>query len=109
MLEKAATIKRFEYSPLGSELKKQTGIAKGQYKLLMEHKNVIDNNKENVDNGKGDMSDKSNAAKDFDVILEDIKNNKKVKEKLGMEPVKSSRHVNAINDSIKRKIEKTKT
>ena len=28
LLEKAATIKRFEYSPLGSELKKQTDIAK---------------------------------------------------------------------------------
>ena len=32
-----------------------------------------------------------------------------MKEKLEMEPVKSSRHVNAINDSIKRKIEKTRT
>ena len=28
LLEKAATIKRFEYSSLGSELEKQTGIAK---------------------------------------------------------------------------------
>ena len=28
LLEKAAGIKRFEYSPLGSELKKQTDIAK---------------------------------------------------------------------------------
>ena len=27
LLEKAATIKRFEYSPLGCEFKKQTGIA----------------------------------------------------------------------------------
>ena len=27
LLDKAATIKRFEYSPLGSELKKQTDIA----------------------------------------------------------------------------------
>ena len=87
LLEKAVTIKRFEYSPLGSELKKQTGIAKFQYKLLMEHKNVIDNNKENVDNGKGDMSDKSNVAKDFDVILENIKINKKVTELIS---VKSS-------------------
>ena len=31
LLEKAATIKRFEYSPLGNELKKQTDIAKKQY------------------------------------------------------------------------------
>ena len=34
LLEKAATIKRFEYSPLGSELKRQTDIAKKQYKKL---------------------------------------------------------------------------
>ena len=27
LLQKAATIKRFKYSPLGSELKKQTSIA----------------------------------------------------------------------------------
>ena len=31
LLEKAATIKRFEYSPFESELKKQTGIAQKQY------------------------------------------------------------------------------
>ena len=34
MLEKAATIKRFEYLSLGSELKKQTDIAKKQYQVL---------------------------------------------------------------------------
>ena len=32
LLEKAVTIKRFEYSPLGSELKKQTDIAKKSIK-----------------------------------------------------------------------------
>ena len=31
MLEKATTMKRFEYSPLSVELKKQTDIAKMQY------------------------------------------------------------------------------
>ena len=31
LLEKAATIKRFEYSPLDSEMKKQTDVAKKQY------------------------------------------------------------------------------
>ena len=31
MLEKATTKKRFEYSPLSVELKKQTDIAKMQY------------------------------------------------------------------------------
>ena len=34
LLEKATTTKRFEYSPLGSELKKQTGIRERQYKRL---------------------------------------------------------------------------
>ena len=34
LLEKAATMKRFEYSLLGSELKKQTCIAEKQYKRL---------------------------------------------------------------------------
>ena len=34
MLEKAATFKRFEYLPLGKELKAQTDIAKKQYQIL---------------------------------------------------------------------------
>ena len=34
LLEKAATMKRFEYSPLGKELKAQTNIAKKQYQTL---------------------------------------------------------------------------
>ena len=34
LLENAATIKRFEYSPLGSELKKQNDIAKTRYQGL---------------------------------------------------------------------------
>ena len=34
LLEKAATIKRFEYSSLGSELKKQIDITKKQYQGL---------------------------------------------------------------------------
>ena len=80
MLEKAVTIKRLEYSLLGSELKKQTGIAKDQYKLLKDQKSVIDNNRENGDNGKEDMSDTSNVPTRFDAILEDRKTNKKVTE-----------------------------
>ena len=32
LLEKAATIKRFDYSPLGSELKKPTDIVKNSIK-----------------------------------------------------------------------------
>ena len=34
LLEKAATMKRFEYSQLGKELKAQTGIAKKQSQKL---------------------------------------------------------------------------
>ena len=34
LLEKAAAIKRFEYSPLGKELKKQTSVAEKQYRLF---------------------------------------------------------------------------
>ena len=34
MLEKAAKMKRFEYPPLGKELKAQTDVAKKQYKKL---------------------------------------------------------------------------
>ena len=39
-------MKRFECSPLRSELKKQTDIAKGQYKFLKDQINVINNNRE---------------------------------------------------------------
>ena len=47
LLEKAATIKRFEYSPLGKESKSQNDIAKKQYQGL--HKAFISNNdNENV-------------------------------------------------------------
>ena len=34
LLEQAVTIKRFEYSTFGSELKKQTSIVQKQYKTL---------------------------------------------------------------------------
>ena len=40
MLEKATSIKRFEYTPLGKELKKQTSVAENQYqKKKMFNKN----------------------------------------------------------------------
>ena len=39
LLEKAARIKRFEYLPLDSELKKQSDIAKDQYKFFEEQIN----------------------------------------------------------------------
>ena len=34
LLEKATALKRFEYSPLGKELKKQTSVAEKQYQDL---------------------------------------------------------------------------
>ena len=34
LLEKAATMKEFEYSPFGKELKKQTSVTEKQYKKL---------------------------------------------------------------------------
>ena len=42
LLEKAAAIKRFEYSPLGKELKKQTSVAEEQYQNF---DNVFESNK----------------------------------------------------------------
>ena len=46
MLEKTATIKIFEYLPLGSKLKKQTDIAKDEYKSFKSQINVNNNNRE---------------------------------------------------------------
>ena len=42
MLEKAAAIKRFEYSLLGKELKKQTGVAEKEYQKF---DNAFESNK----------------------------------------------------------------
>ena len=41
MLEKAAKIKRFEYLQLGCVLKKQSDIAKDQYKRLKGQKKMV--------------------------------------------------------------------
>ena len=65
LLIKVATIKKIEYSPLGSELKKKLTL---QFKLLKDQtNNVNDNNKEGGDNNKKeddnreeDMSGESN-------------------------------------------------
>ena len=37
LLEKAATIKAFEYLPLGSELKKQTGMSRKTVQKIRQH------------------------------------------------------------------------
>ena len=52
LLEKAATIKKFEYSLLDSELRKQTSIAKKQYEELHKvyglNKRVLNKKRENL-------------------------------------------------------------
>ena len=80
LLEKAATSKRFEYATLGSELTKQTDLAKDQYKFFKDQINVNNNREddvktENSDKIVEDMSGKSNVTKECDAILKDIKNN----------------------------------
>ena len=58
MLEKATTIKRFEYLPLGSGLKKQTSIAKDQYELFKDQINVVKNKREDgVETEDGEIID----------------------------------------------------
>ena len=43
LLEKAGTMERFQYSPLGTKLKSQTDIARKQYQKVNQHlKNIID-------------------------------------------------------------------
>ena len=56
LLEKAATLKRYKYSPLGSELKKQTSVAERQHQRL---DNVFESNKKEEDKTKN----KRNRAK----------------------------------------------
>ena len=62
-------------------LEKQSDTGKDQYKFLKDQINVnINNREDNVkiedgDNNREDMSDKSNITKEFNEILEDIKNN----------------------------------
>ena len=41
LLEKAVTMKRFDYSPLGKELNAQTNIAKKQYQKM--YKKIVKN------------------------------------------------------------------
>ena len=58
ILQNVATIKRFQYCSLCSELEKQTGIAKDQYKLFKGQINVININKEDgIKPEKGEIID----------------------------------------------------
>ena len=77
LLEKAAKI-RFEYVPLSTKLKAQTGIAKNQYKAFQDQMNIKNNNGEKNENDKAmsdeDKSDKSKTIKRFDTIMEGLLN-----------------------------------
>ena len=53
LLGKAATIKRFKYSPLGSELRKQFSVGEKQYKRLDK---VFESNKKEEDKIKNKRS-----------------------------------------------------
>ena len=69
LLEKATVIKKFEYSPSGSELKKQTGLAKDQYRLFIDQINVINNNRENdVKARDGAMADNDIKGEDSEIL-----------------------------------------
>ena len=56
LLEKAAAVRKFEYFPLGKELKKQTSVAEKQYHKL---DNAFESNKKKEDKTKN----KRNSAK----------------------------------------------
>ena len=56
LFEKSAAIKRFKYSPLGSELRKQSSVAEKQYKRLDK---VFESNKKEEDKTKSKISYKS--------------------------------------------------
>ena len=78
ILEKAAAIKRFEYSPLGSGLKKQTDIAKDEYRE--------DGNREDyVEAGDQDKCSESNITQNFDALLKDIRNNGRIAKWINVE------------------------
>ena len=61
LLEKAATMKRFEYSPFGKELKKQTRVAEKQYQSFDQVFNH-DEKEESVKIKKRDHSQLTNQA-----------------------------------------------
>ena len=69
LLEIAATIKWFEYSQLGSELKKQTDIGKDQRKFFNDQMNDINNN-----NRKNDFKKEGYEMNDADHNHIDDKN-----------------------------------
>ena len=69
--EKAATIKRFEYSPLGKELKAQTDIAKDQYKFFKHQMNV--NNKKDGVKAENEIKTEHDIKAENDIKREENK------------------------------------
>ena len=81
LLEKAAALKRFKYSPLGTNLKAQTGVIKDQYKFFKDQiNNAIAKREEKRkeederEEYKREEEDEGEIVKKFDTILKDIKN-----------------------------------
>ena len=70
LLEKATAIKRFEYAPLGKELKKQTSVTEKQYEKIDD---AFESNKKEKDKTKNKRSRaKSNLVYDNYLIFENI-------------------------------------
>ena len=78
LLQKAPVIKRFEYSPLGKELKKQTSVAEKQYQQFY---NAFESNKEEEDKTKNKRC-RSKSNKVYDNYFTFYKDLKEVKDKL---------------------------
>ena len=70
LLGKATAIKRFEYAPLGKELKKQTSVTEKQYEKIDD---AFESNKKEKDKTKNKRSRaKSNLVYDNYLIFENI-------------------------------------
>ena len=72
LLEKAATIKIIEYSPLWNELKKQTDIGKNQYKVLKDQINIINSNREDSIKAENGIKREDGAITKHDEIIDNV-------------------------------------
>ena len=73
LLEKATTIKHFEYSPFGKELKKKMPLQENNIKCLISIIKIV-----TIKIKMEDKSDDESIIEEFDTILENIRNNVKV-------------------------------
>lgn len=74
LLEKATTIKHFEYSPFGKELKKKMPLQENNIKCLISIIKIVTIKIREME----DKSDDESIIEEFDTILENIRNNVKV-------------------------------